>query len=468
MAGIVSYGAYVPTYRLPRDLIGQEWGTPSLGGERAIANYDEDSLTLAVNASVDALGGRDPQQLAGVFFASTTSPYREKQAAATVATVLDAKSEIRTMDFTDTLRAGTSALLTALDLVQAGQQLLVCSGDSRIGEPDTQQEQNYGDAGGAILIGTENVLAEVVGTYTISQEFLGTWRTGEQDYLRSFPGGFENKFGYNRFVASAVKGVLDKCNLSAQDITNAAIAGPSQRAMQGALRGLGLDVNSQVQDTFWNTIGDSGTAQPLVLLAAVLERSKPGDLILVAGYGDGGDAAIFRVTDAIAEYQLVRSVYSQIEVKRTMSSYGKYARFRKLMKKDYSTEDQSTPVVLLRDKNEILPLHGGKCPSCGMIQFPIHRICVECGHRDGLEEVKLTRTGKLFTFTHDYLTQTPDPPTTHAVIDLDGGGRVFVQMTDCESERVAIGMSLELTFRKYHEGFGIKNYFWKARPISKQ
>ncbi len=468
MAGIVSYGAYVPTYRLPRDLIGQEWGTPSLGGERAIANYDEDSLTLAVNASVDALGGRDPQQLAGVFFASTTSPYREKQAAVTVATVLDAKSEIRTMDFTDTLRAGTSALLTALDLVQAGQQLLVCSGDSRIGEPDTQQEQNYGDAGGALLIGTENVLAEVVGTHTISQEFLGTWRTEEQDYLRSFPGGFENKFGYNRFVASAVKGVLDKCNLSAQDITNAAIAGPSQRAMQGALRGLGLDVNSQVQDTFWNTIGDSGTAQPLVLLAAVLERSKPGDLILVAGYGDGGDAAIFRVTDAIAEYQLVRSVYSQIEVKRTMSSYGKYARFRKLMKKDYSTEDQSTPVVLLRDKNEILPLHGGKCPSCGMIQFPIHRICVECGHRDGLEEVKLTRTGKLFTFTHDYLTQTPDPPTTHAVIDLDGGGRVFVQMTDCESERVAIGMSLELTFRKYHEGFGIKNYFWKARPISKQ
>jgi uncharacterized OB-fold protein len=138
------------------------------------------------------------------------------------------------------------------------------------------------------------------------------------------------------------------------------------------------------------------------------------------------------------------------------------------MKKDYSTEDQSSPVVLLRDKNEILPLHGGKCPSCSTIQFPIHRICVECGYRDGLEEVKLTRTGKLFTFTHDYLTETPDPPTTHAVIDLDGGGRVFVQLTDCESDRVAIGMSLELTFRKYHEGFGVKNYFWKARPISKQ
>lgn len=467
MAGIVSFGSYVPNYRLPRELIAQEWGQPSLGGERAIANFDEDSLTMAVNASVDALGDRPPSSLAGVFFASTTSPYREKQAAVTVATVLEASSEIRTMDFTDSLRAGTSALLTALDLVQPGKTILVCAGDSRMGEPDSQQEQNYGDAGGAFLVGMDNVIAEVVGTYSITQEFLGTWRTEEQDYLRSFPGAFETKFGYNRFIAAAVQGVLKKCNLNPKDIANAAIAAPSQRTLQAALRGLGLDAKSQVQDTFWNTVGDAGTAQPLVLLAAVLERAKPGDLILVVGYGDGGDAAVFRVTDAIAGFKAARSIFSQIEVKRTLSSYGKYARFRKLMRKDYSTTDVSTPVVLLRDQNEILPLHGGKCPKCGTIQFPIHRICIECGYRDGLEEVKLSRRGKLFTFTHDYLTETPDPPTTHAVIDLDSGGRVYVQMTDCEPERVEIGMSLELTFRKYHEGYGIKNYFWKARPVNK-
>ena len=467
MAGIVSYGTYVPTYRLPREVMAKEWGIPSLGGERSVANFDEDSLTLAVNAAIDALGERNPQSLAGVFFASTTSPYREKQAAVTVATVLDANPEIRTMDFTDTLRAGTSALLTALDLVVPGKSILVCSGDSRMGEPDSQQEQNYGDAGGAILVGTENVLAEVVGTYTVSQEFLGTWRTEEQDYIRSFPGAFETKFGYNRFIAAAVQGVLKKCNVSAKDIAGAAIAAPSQRVLQAALRGVGLDAKAQVQDTFWNTIGDAGTAQPLVLLSATLERAKPGDLILVAGYGDGGDAAIFRVTDAITGFRAVRSIFSQIEIKRTLSSYGKYARFRKLMRKDYTTTDVSTPVVLLRDQKEILPLHGGKCPKCNTIQFPIHRICVECGYRDGLQEVKLPRKGTLFTFTHDYLTETPDPPTTHVVIDLDGGGRVYVQLTDCESEQVQIGMPLELTFRKYHEGYGLKNYFWKARPIHK-
>jgi 3-hydroxy-3-methylglutaryl CoA synthase len=468
MTGIVSYGSYIPNYRLPRDLMAKEWGIGSLGGERTVANYDEDSLTLAVNAGVDAFGSRDPQHLAGVFFASTTSPYREKQAAATVATVLDTGAEIRTMDFTDSLRAATSALLTALDLVPSSKQILVCAGDARMGEPDSQQEQNYGDAGGAILVGTDNVLAELVGAHTISQDFLGTWRTEEQDYLKSFPGGFETKFGYNRFITAAVQGVLKKCNLTAKDIANAAIAAPSQRILQGVLRGLGLDMKTQVQDTFWNTVGDAGTAQPLVLLAAVLERAKPGDLILVAGYGDGGDAAVFKVTDAIAAFRVVRSVYSQIEVKRTLSSYGKYARFRKLMRKDYTTTDVSTPVVLLRDQKEILPLHGGKCPQCGTVQFPLHRICIECGYSKGLQDVKLPRKGKVFTFTHDYLTETPDPPTTHVVVDLDGGGRVFVQLADCEPERVEIGMPVELTFRKYHEGYGLKNYFWKAKPTRVQ
>ena len=466
MVGIVSYGACVPTYRLPREVIAKEWDTPSLGGERALASFDEDSLTLAVNASIDALGALDPKAVAGVFFASTTSPYREKQAAATVAAVLDTGKELRTIDFTDSLRAGTSALLTGLDVVQPGQLLVVCGGDARMGEPDTLQEQQYGDAGAAVVIGTENVIAELVGSYTVSQEFLGTWRTEEQDYLKSFPGGFETKFGYNRFIAATVGGVLQKCGLEAEDVTSAAIAAPTQKALQSALRGKGFDVKTQVQETFWNTIGDAGTAQPLVLLAAVLERAAPGDLILVAGYGDGGDAAVFRATDAIADAPVRRSVYSQIEIKRTVGSYGKYARFRKLMKKDYASDDESTPVVLLRDQKQILPLYGGKCPACGVIQFPVHRICTECGYRDGLEEVKLSRRGTLFTFTHDYLTETPDPPTTHAVVDLDGGGRVFVQLTDCEAERIEIGMPVELTFRKYHEGYGLKNYFWKARPAA--
>src|SRR5215510_13693243 len=207
MLGVVGFGSYVPSYRLPREVIGKEWGIASAGGEKAVANHDEDSLTLAVNAAINCFPDTAPVQLDALFFASTTPPYREKQSAATVAAVLDTGSQLRTADFTDTLRAGTSALLAAADAVRAGgRRALVCAADCRMAEPDSSQEQNYGDAGAALLLGTEQVIAELLGSYSLSEEFLGTWRTKQQEYSRQFPGAFETKFGYTRFMTAVIKG----------------------------------------------------------------------------------------------------------------------------------------------------------------------------------------------------------------------------------------------------------------------
>jgi len=306
----------------------------------------------------------------------------------------------------------------------------------------------------------------LTGAFTVSAEFLGTWRTEQQDYPHQFPGGFEAKFGYSRLMTAAITGLLKQANLAPADVTTAALAAPNPRAAATVAKAAGIDPKKQLHDTFWTTLGDTGAAQPILLLAAVLERAKAGDLILLAGYGDGADACLFRVTDAIQHYRTAYSIFSQIERKRLLASYGKYARFRRLIRKESAGSDTSTPVVLLRDQKAILPLYGGKCPQCGTIQFPKHRVCVECGQREGLQDVKLARRGTLFTFTNDYLFDSPDTPVAHAVIDLEGGGRLYVQMTDCDPERVEIDMPVELTFRKYHEGFGLNNYFWKARPAA--
>ena len=198
------------------------------------------------------------------------------------------------------------------------------------------------------------------------------------------------------------------------------------------------------------------------MLAAALERAKAGDLILVAGYGDGADALLLCATGAPAG--AATSVPRQIEIKRTLASYGRYARFRRLVRKETAPADTSSAVVLFRDRKELLPLYGGKCPKCGTVQFPKHRVCIECTQPGGLEEVKLARRGRLFTFTNDYLFESPDPPVSHAVVDLDGGGRLYFQLTDCDPERVEIDMPLELVFRRIHEGGGFHNCFWKARP----
>jgi len=465
MIGIVAFGANVPTYRLPREVIAKEWETASAGGEKAVANHDEDSLTLAVNAAINCFPDTAPAALDAVFFASTTSPYREKQAAATVAAVLDTGPKVRTADFGDSLRAGTSALLAAADVIRGGAaRALVCAADCRMGEPDSAAEQNYGDAGAAVALGSAGVVAELLGSCSVSEEFHGTWRTEDQDYLHQFPGAFETKFGYARFLSPAIKGVLQQTGTAPAAVTTAILAAPNPRAVAGVAKAMGLDSKKQVQDTLWTVLGDTGTAQPLLLLAGALERAKPGDIMLLASYGDGADALVFRATDAIANYRTARSVFSQIEVKRLLPSYGKYARFRKLIRKAPAGSDVSTPVVLYRDQKTILPLYGATCPLCQAVQFPKHRVCVECGYRDGLRDTKLSRRGTVFTFTNDYILDSPDSPVAHAVVDLDGGGRIYLQVTDCETERVQIDMPVELTFRKSHEGFGMNNYFWKARP----
>ena len=462
MAGIQAVGASVPRYRLPRELIAKEWGGVAAGGEKAVANHDEDSLTLAVNAAL-ALGGEGPAPDA-VFFATTTSPYSEKQAAATIATVLDLPASVRTLDFTDTLRAGTSAVLAGLDAIAGGSaaRVLVAAGDCRLAEPDSPTEQNFGDAGAALLLGNDAGLAEIIATHTVTDEFLGTWRTREQEFPRAFPGAFETKFGYGRVVGEVVKGILAKARLEPGELTTVILPTPTPRAPQGVAKAAGLDPKRQLQESFWTTLGDTGAVQPLLMLAAALERAKAGDLILVVAYGDGADAIVLRATGR--PVSAGQGVARQIEVKRTLPSYGRYARFRKLVRKETVASDVSSPVILWRDRKELLPLYGGRCPKCGTVQFPKHRVCVECSNPGGLEDVKLARRGRLFTFTNDYLAESPDPPVTHAVVDLDGGGRLYVQVTDCEPERVEIDMPLELTFRKIHEAGGFNNYFWKARP----
>ena len=466
MAGIIGFGTYLPRYRLPRELIAKEWGQPSMGGEKAVAGHDEDSLTLAVNAALTVLPNGAAPGVDAIYFASTTPPYREKQSAATVAAVLDAGSAVRTADFTDSLRAGTSALRAALDTVAAGaRRALVCAGDCRMGEPDTLAEQSYGDAGAALVVGSgAAVVAEVIGATTQTEEFHGTWRNDDQAFLHAFPGAFETKFGYAPFVIGAVAALLKQTATSPDAIATAVIAAPNPRAVAGVAKALQLDPKRQIQDTLWTLLGDTGTAQPLVLLAAALERAKPGELILLVGYGDGADALLLRATPAIAQYKAALSVAAQVERKRLLPSYGKYARFRKLFRRDATDDDLSTPVVLFRDRRTVLSFYGGRCPKCDTVQFPRNRVCIECGYRDGLAEHKLARSGTVFTFTNDYLHDSPDAPTSHGVVELTGGGRVYVQLTDVEPDQVEVDMPVELTFRKYHEGSGLQNYFWKARP----
>ena len=117
-----------------------------------------------------------------------------------------------------------------------------------------------------------------------------------------------------------------------------------------------------------------------------------------------------------------------------------------------------------REKKQNLQLYGVECKSCGHVYFPMKRVCVSCGAKDNFIEKKLSREGVLYTFTKDILYPTPNPPNITGCADLNGGGRFYGQLTDVNPDDVKIGMPVRLVLRKFHEGGGFYNYFWKLAP----
>jgi uncharacterized OB-fold protein len=153
-----------------------------------------------------------------------------------------------------------------------------------------------------------------------------------------------------------------------------------------------------------------------------------------------------------------------------LSSYGKYVRFRNLMQweADRRSPDYSSLTQYWRDRREILALVGHKCRQCGNIQidFPAQRICSWCQAKDDFEPVRLSdRKGTVFTYSMDERARVLDLPSIMCVVDLEGGGRIFTQMTDRDPHQVKVGMPVELTLRNLHDGQGFHNYFWKVRPV---
>src|SRR5262245_51660585 len=207
MVGITAYGAYVPMLRLPLAAIGG--GTPKPGGpEKAVANWDEDAVTMGVAAAIDCLRGLERADVDAVLFASTSYPFKEKQGAAIVAKALDLRRDVYTSDVGDTLRAGTNALRTAVDAVKAGsaRRVLVIASDVRMAAPRTGLEANLGDGAAAFLIGADDVAASLDAAHAISDEIVDVWRTEGDAFVHSWEDRFVVDHGYRASVREVVRG----------------------------------------------------------------------------------------------------------------------------------------------------------------------------------------------------------------------------------------------------------------------
>jgi 3-hydroxy-3-methylglutaryl CoA synthase len=469
MSAIISTGAYIPYYRLKREEIVRAWGGAQKG-EKAVANFDEDGITMAVEAGRDALHGIDRQTIDGLYFATTTAPYKEKQGASIIASALNLKKGTSTVDFTGSLRAGTNALRASIDAVKAGsaQRILVVAADCRLGTPASEFEQVFGDGAAALVIGKGGSI-DILSGYTHTSEIIDQWRSDRQAFTKRWEDRFVATQGYLADVTEAVDAFTKEQNTALKDFNKVVLYAHDARGHQEVCRTLKLDSKTQVTNPMFDTVGNTGASFALLNLVAAVEGANKDDKLLLVSYGDGCDIFAFHVKEKPSTDKGRRGVQGYLKSKSYLANYEKYIRFRKLMEVESGRRrppQVSSAAVIHRDRKMIYGLNGTECTSCGRAFFPPQRICIYCQAKDQFKEISLTeRKGKLFTFSKDELAQSLDPPVIVSIVDLEGNLRFYGQMTDRDPDKIELDMVLELTFRSLGETEGYNNYFWKCRPV---
>jgi hydroxymethylglutaryl-CoA synthase len=462
--GIASYAAMLPAYRISREAVATAWGNTNQPGQKMVARFDEDSLTMAADAASQCMRHltREPR-ISALFFASTSAPYLERLNASLVAAMCDVPDHAFAADFSDSLRAGTSALYAAADRISVdGGVAVAVAADNREAEPGSTEETLFSDASAAIALGTENIVAEIVARSTRYDDFFESVRRDRDEYVTLYEGKYSVDRGYTHSLRAVLQDVLQRANISVEQVHKLVLPAIDKRSHLALAEKLGFAAD-RVQDVRWNSYGIVGCVAPLLLLCDALNNARPGDNILFAGYGNGADAFLIRATDDLTAFQ--RLATGKASEGDHGISYKSYTLYRKAREYRRSHEDglEITNIFYNKEEVQTIRLHGSECQHCGTRHFPMVRVCARCEKDDQLKQVALARTGNIFTFAVDNLAASPFPPTIMAVVDLDGGGRIYCEVVDTEADVVQIGSPVELVMRRLREGGGLYHYYWKCR-----
>jgi 3-hydroxy-3-methylglutaryl CoA synthase/uncharacterized OB-fold protein len=473
MGGILAYGTYVPYNRLERATIGAALGSGGGRGTRAVASYDEDSTSMAVEAARLALRSAPTGTRPEAVYVSTTSPpYLDKTNATAVHAALGLDPSAMAADLNGSVRSAVAALGLAID--GCGGPALVVSSDVRTGLAGGADERDGGDGAVAFLVGPGAsglpVLAEPIAAASSSAEFLDRWRTPGESASRMW----EERFGEHAYVPlaeAAFTHALKDAGIGVEEIDHLIVAGTHSRSARRFLAASGVRREAATPD-LTSIIGNAGAAHPGMMLAGVLDRAEPGQVVAVVTLSDGADVRLFRTTDALSAYATDRraaTLAEQIESGRPGLAYATFLTWRgQLVREPPRRPDPEAPAAPASFRSEAwkLGFTGSRCTSCGTRHLPPNRVCVNCRAVDQMVPERLADVrATVATFTVDRLAFSLSPPVVAAVVDFDGGGRFRCELTDVDPETVAIGDRVEMTFRRLFTADGVHNYFWKARPL---
>jgi 3-hydroxy-3-methylglutaryl CoA synthase len=477
--GITGFGAYIPRLRIDRSHIAaaHAWMAPTLKnaarGSRAFCSWDEDAITMAVEAGRDCLRHIQRDSMRTLSLASTTLPFADLQNSAIVAGALQMNNDIESLDIGHSQRAGTSGLIQAL---QKQSPALFIAADNPQGKPASIQELSYGAGAVAFTVGTQGVLAECLGTATVTENFADHFRTEGEKYGYFWEERWVRDEGILKLVPQAVTAALAKAGTDISQVAHLVIPPILAGAAKVTARKLGFE--GKLADDLAQDCGYAGTAHTPLMLANTLEQAAPGELILVVGFGQGADAIVLRATEQLAEHRVGRGVAGSLADRLPTDSYLRMLSFQGGIDLEWGMRAEKSGKTILsqqhRTSEQTEGFNAGRCGSCQTVQFPQLQYCVntECrAPASGFEQLSLVdQPCQVFTYTSDWLSYHPAPPLHVGFIQFDNGARLLMEMVDIAEGDIDVGTPMRHVFRvkDIDRQQGYRRYFWKATPISSE
>lgn len=446
-SALIGYATYVPRYRLAGSDVGLR------RGDRVVASYDEDSTTMAVAAAARALSGRALP--ANLYFATSSPAYADKTNATAIHAALGLPCGSFVTDLCGTGRSGFAAWRAA-----AATGGLALTADVRVGRPGSADERLGGDGAAALLFGEGPAIADVLATTSHTAEFLDRWRSP-----RSITGErWEERFGADRYSAlirTAVDRILDETGLP--EVDHVVLACPNS----AVTKRVGTLVKALKSSTT-SPVGFSGVADAGIALASVLDVAEPDETILVVSAFDGCDAVLLRTTSQLplARQSVPVSAQREEGIVVPHLTYLSWHGLVELEPPRRPEPDRPAAPPAARAEQWKFGLAGTRCRQCEFVHLPPVRVCRSCGTIDEMDAAPVAGLrGTIVTHTVDHLAYSPSPPMIQAVLDVDGGGRCTIEVTDAEPEQLRVGARVAFTFRRLFTSGGVHDYFWKSHLL---
>jgi uncharacterized OB-fold protein len=328
----------------------------------------------------------------------------------------------------------------------------------------------FGAGSFALTVGVDHVIARYVGGASTTSTFVDHFRASGERYDYFWEERWIRDEGYLKIVPDTIARLLAATGEVATGIDFLCVPTTVSGVASALAKQLKLKPEAVV-DSLALTCGDTGAAHPLMMLGAALERARPGQKILLIGFGTGCDVLLFEATDAITNYKSAASVNAALAHGVADTNYTKMLSFSGELQLDWGmraeTDAKTALTQLYRARDQVIGFVGGRCLECGAVQFPQMPACVQCASTRGLEPTSLAdESATVATFTADSLMFYPSPPLFVGLVQFDNGARLLMEMVDVDPARFDVGTRLRMVYRiKEVDSLRHYNrYFWKAVP----